>query len=247
MKAIILAAGRGSRLEEITAHQPKCLTMLGEKTLLHRQIDTLNAGGITDLAIVRGYKKEKIDCLNIKYFDNDDWNKTNMVMSLYKASEWLEKYECIISYSDIVYTHKAIELLKEDTNDIALLYNTNWYELWNMRFKDPLSDAETFKIDKDNFLLEIGKKTKSLKDIEGQYMGLLKFKPQGWKKIKSYLDTLSEEEKNKLDMTSLLNRLLSIGMKIHTIPYDDLWLEVDNKNDLELYEKCISEQEIRLE
>ena len=46
-------------------------------------------------------------------------------------------------------------------------------------------DAETFKIDQNNFLLEIGKKTKNLDDINGQFMGLIKFTPDGWKKFKN--------------------------------------------------------------
>lgn len=249
MKAIILAAGRGSRLGNITESKPKGLTQLMGKSLIDRQIEVLTKSKISDIAIVRGYKKEKINYESIKYFDNDNWNNTNMVMSLYKATEWLENYECIVSYSDIVYTPKAIKSLsKESLNDaINILYNTNWYDLWKMRFDDPLLDAETFKIDKNKYLLEIGQKTDSLKNVEGQYMGLLKFTPKMWKKVKAYLDSISESEKNKLDMTSLLNRLLEKNVKIYTIPYADLWLEVDSKTDLDLYEQCIKKNIFKLE
>ena len=49
----------------------------------------------------------------------------------------------------------------------------NWLELWKKRFSDPLEDAETFKVDKDNFITEIGNKSSSYENIQGQFMGLL--------------------------------------------------------------------------
>lgn len=112
MKAIVLAAGRGSRLGSLTNDNPKCLTELFGKSLIEWQVKALNEAGINEIAIVRGYKKEKINIKNATYFDNDIWDKTNMVMSLYKADEWLQKYECIISYSDIIYKSEVIDLLK---------------------------------------------------------------------------------------------------------------------------------------
>ncbi|KOA21025.1 bifunctional protein GlmU [Clostridium homopropionicum DSM 5847] len=237
MKAIILAAGRGSRLGDITNDHPKCLTELFGKTLLDWQIEALNCAGISEIAIVRGYKKEKIDISNVIYFDNNNWDKTNMVMSLYEADEWLQKYECIVSYSDIIYKSKVIDLLKNNDSDISITYNTNWLKLWRVRFDDPLSDAESFKINSKGILVEIGKKTSAVSEIQGQYMGILKIKPDGWKNIKKYIDGLSEQDKNSLDMTTLLNRLIEKGINIYAIPSDEQWLEVDSKEDLNLYKR----------
>lgn len=235
MRAIILAAGRGSRLGDITSENPKCLTELFGKTLLDWQLEALKGSNIEKIAIVRGYKKEKIDVSDITYFDNDNWNKTNMVMSLYQADEWLKKYECIISYSDIVYKSETIDILKDEDYDISITYNTNWLKLWKIRFDDPLSDAESFKIDDNGKLIEIGKNVKMIDEIEGQYMGILKIKPNGWIKIKSYLDSLSEDERSKLDMTTLIDKLIKNGIEIYTVASDGLWLEVDSKEDLDLY------------
>lgn len=240
MKAIILAAGRGSRLGNITNDKPKCLTELFGKSLLEWQIQSLKEAGIDEIAIVRGYKKEKINIKNATYFDNNIWDKTNMVMSLYKADEWLQKYECIVSYSDIMYKSDVIDLLKNNYSDISITYNTNWLKLWEARFENPLSDAESFKINDKGKLLEIGDKVKSIEEIQGQYMGILKFKPIGWKKVKVYLDSLSELERNKLDMTSLLSRLIKMGIEIYTIPSSGIWLEVDSEEDLNLYQSLFN-------
>lgn len=237
MRAIILAAGRGSRLRNITKDKPKCLTKLFGKPLLDWQIEALDGAGISKIAIVRGYRKEKINIPNGVYFDNDNWDKTNMVMSLYKADEWLQKYECIVSYSDILYRSETIDLLKHANYDISIPYNKNWLKLWKIRFDDPLSDAESFKVNSKGKLLEIGKKSHSIEEIQGQYMGILKFKPNGWIKVKSYLDRLSDLERNKLDMTALLDRLIRIGLEIYTVSSDGNWLEIDSEKDLDLYKR----------
>ena len=238
MKAIILAAGRGSRMKEKTEVLPKCLTELYGKTLLEYQINSLKSSGIEEIGIVTGYRAEEIKkrVPTLKFFHNAEWSETNMVSSLLKAEEWLLSDTCIVSYSDIVYTSKAVEILKNVSADISITYYTKFLELWEQRFENPLEDLETFKIN-DNFdLIEIGQRTNNLNDIKGQYMGLLKFTPEGWKKIKNLLAGNLPRPVEKMDMTSLLSHALKNNLKIKTVPYENLWLEVDNQNDLMLYE-----------
>ena len=76
------------------------------------------------------------------------------------------------------------------------------------RFEDPLVDAETFRLNYDGSLAEIGKKPKSINDIEGQFMGLLKFTPNGWEKLKEIFDDLQKEDIKKLHMTDILQMLI---------------------------------------
>ncbi len=245
MKAIILAAGRGSRMKDKTDILPKCLTELWNKTLLEWQLNSLKKAGISDIAIITGYRSEEIRKRqpNLKYFHNDIWDKTNMVATLLKADEWLKTDDCIVSYADIIYTSKAVKSLIESKADIAITYYTKFLELWKERFDNPLDDIETFKKDKNSNLIEIGHKAKSLSDIEGQYMGLLKFTPLSWSKISQVLqsDNLPKSVE-KIDMTSLLSHLLTQNLEIKTIAYDEIFLEVDNPEDLTLYESWTPEQ-----
>ena len=95
MKAIILAAGRGSRMKNMTNEQPKCLVDLNGKTLLERQLESLKKAGIEDIGIVTGYKHEMLKKYELVEFHNPLWEKTQMVSSLACASEWLKKDECI--------------------------------------------------------------------------------------------------------------------------------------------------------
>ena len=237
MRAIILAAGRGSRMGDHTNTLPKCRTVYKEKELFQWQIDALKGAGINDIAVATGYLAETFprdfSHLKLHFFHNPIWDKSNMVKSLSMATEWLESSPCIVTYSDIIYNKKSVEALMASDGDISLLYDHNWRSLWEKRFERPLDDAETFKLDAEtNTILEIGKKTNSYSDIEGQFMGLMKFTPNGWLKIQNYFNTLNDQALNKLDSTSLLQNLIERDVKLQAVKNPGPWLEVDQPSDL---------------
>lgn len=235
MRAVILAAGRGSRMLGLTDDKPKCMVQFKNRTLLDWQISALNHADISEVAIVCGYKKEKISHPKItSFFENEKWQTTNMVYSLFCADEWLRKYQCIISYSDIFYNDSIVKFLKASPDDLALTYDTNFAELWQKRFADPLSDVESFKIDERGFVVEIGNRVQGMQEVQGQYMGLLKFSPQSWNNVKIILENHDIE---KLDCTSMLKILIRSGIKIKGIAISAQWGEIDSASDLELYEK----------
>lgn len=82
MKAIILAAGRGSRMGGLTDTQPKGLVSLRGKPLLEWQLASLRAAGIHEIALVTGYRHEALSPYGLPMFHNPDWRRTNMVTSL---------------------------------------------------------------------------------------------------------------------------------------------------------------------
>ena len=244
MKAIILAAGRGSRMGAMTAEQPKCLTPLSGQPLLHWQMKSLKAAGVDDVGIVGGYKKELLAPYVSTLFANERWAQTNMVVSLTCAAEWLRTSDCIISYSDIFYDPDTVRNLASSPYDICISYDQNWLQLWSMRFSDPLSDAEQFKIDSESRITAIGARAASPADIQGQYMGLLKFTPRGWAAIEKFLASYGDID--RLDMTSLLSKLIVAGEKIYGVKSVGAWGEVDSESDLRLYEQLISKGELTL-
>tara|TARA_B100001758_G_C18414172_1_gene618129 strand:+ start:2019 stop:2741 length:723 start_codon:yes stop_codon:yes gene_type:complete len=235
MNAIILAAGRGSRLKNLTDTMPKCLIEINDKSLLSRQLDIYNSINlISKIAIVRGYLKDQIQDYRInKYFENHKWENTNMVSSLYSSREILNKRDSIISYGDIFFGEKIIKDLISDPNDIVIAYDINFKNLWTKRFENPLDDLETFKIDENNFLLGIGEKPSEIKNIQGQYMGLLKITRDGWKTINKLLCKFNFDN---LDMTQLLNIAIKEKIKIKVVQNSEVWGEVDTPKDIMLYE-----------
>lgn len=192
MKAVILAAGRGSRMKGATESRPKCLVEVAGRPLLDLQFTALRQAGVDDISIVTGYHAEMLaDRGAQKTFHNARWAETNMVASLMQASPLLQNEACIISYADIFYPAETIRRLSSAPYDIAISYDPDWLRLWSVRFEDPLSDAETFRLAPDGRVIEIGSKTKKLADIQGQYMGLLKFTPRGWNTVIMYLKTMT--------------------------------------------------------
>lgn len=236
MKAIILAAGRGSRMKTMTDAKPKCLVELHGELLLDHQMRSLRAAGIEEIAIVTGYRAEMLRGRADAEFHNPRWADTNMVSSLARASEWLEEEPCIISYSDIFFDPSAVNSLMESDADIAITFDPDWERLWRDRFGDPLLDAETFRKAKDGTLLEIGKRPERTEDVEGQYMGLLRFSPAGWSEIQAIRQSLTNETCDKLDMTSALQAVLERGnQRIQAVPYYGSWGEIDSADDLAVY------------
>ena len=129
-RAIILAAGRGSRMKEHTKEKPKCLNILANDTLLNWQLKSLKVGGIEKVIIVNGYKANLIKG-DFQTVTNNRWSETNMVSSLFCVPQ--SKDNSIISYSDIVYQPEHVASLKKAL--IAIIDNT--------RSAIPITDAKS--------------------------------------------------------------------------------------------------------
>lgn len=236
MKAIILAAGRGSRMKNLTNDKPKCLVELHGKTLLERQLCALRSAGIEEIGIVTGYKRELLECYGLHEFYNERWAETNMVASLACARKWLSLEPCIVSYSDIFYESRVVETLMHNTSALAITYDPDWKLLWQQRFEDPLVDAETFRVDTSGVLMEIGGRPTHIEEIQGQYMGLLKFTPKSWFEVERIRESLPTDEADNIHMTGTLQKIVDSGnVDIVTLPATGDWGEVDSESDLRYY------------
>ena len=237
MKAIILAAGRGSRMKSLTDERPKCLTLIGGKTLLDWQLEAIRDAGMNEIGIITGYKFELLKNFNLTEFYNPRWAETNMVSSLFCAQGWLKSGPCIVSYSDIFFDSSAIKLLIDSPANLTITYDKNWKDLWTKRFGNPLLDAETFQLDHEGFLLKIGCKPNTIEEIQGQYMGLLTFSPEGWGEISRIYKLLTLEERNLIHMTGILQKTIDAGsIPIKGISFEGNWGEIDSPEDLALYD-----------
>ncbi|WP_394200677.1 NTP transferase domain-containing protein [Shewanella waksmanii] len=235
MRALILASGRGSRLGNLTEQQPKGFTKVAGKKLIDWQLSALKCAGVEDIAVTTGYFKDCFNTLFKNQFYNHNWSTTNMVSSMLCAKSFLANQDTIVSYSDIIYSKKTIEQLVNDKNDITIAYDPNWLTQWQARYENPLDDAESFN-QVNGVLTDIGRKVDSLNEVKGQYMGLLKFSKLGWSQVNTYLGKLSAQELAALDMTTMLQNLVSLGITINTVEISDEWFEVDTLQDLKVAE-----------
>ena len=255
MNAIILAAGKGKRLRPLTNDKPKCLVELFGKPLLEWQIETFQNSGITDITIVSGYKSDLINFPETTILKNEKYDSTNMVETLFYAKEKMLD-STIVSYGDIIFEKNVLNKLIQSKADFSIIVDKNWKRYWEMRFDNPLNDAESLKIDTDGNITSIGKKAQKIDEIEGQYIGLMKFQNAGLKKIKEFYEktkSQSTNESNPLNplvsfqqsfMTDFLQGLINDGCKLKSIEIENGWLELDTVSDYDKYTELYSKNKL---
>lgn len=238
MKAIILAAGKGTRLGKLTSDRPKGMLDFMGKTLLEHQISIYRLAGFTDITIVRGYKKNKIDYKDIKYVDNDLYDKTNMIESLMCARDQIND-DCIISYSDILFSTNLLVSLIKNKSSVVVTVDSDWKKYWNHRYGSLTEDLEDLQI-KNNKVIKIGQPVTESKSLDYRYVGLNKFTLDGMRKMISLYDKkklLKEKWKSSGNqfkngyMTDILQEM--IDDKIEVTPHftKNEWLEIDTESD----------------
>lgn len=238
MNAVLLAAGRGSRLLTLTDDRPKCLVALGGHPLLHWQLSALRAAGADHVAVVRGYLAHLLTG-PFTPVENPRWAETHMVGSLLCAGSLLATAPCLVSYGDLAYPAAAPALLAASSAPLAVLYDVNWRSLWTARSADPLADAETFRLGPGNLITDIGRRPTSLDEVEGQYMGLLRFTPESFGWIQAAVAS-GAIDPDRIDMTTLLRRLIERGHPVLGIPWTGPWCEVDTQADLVVAEALVA-------
>ncbi len=245
MKMIILAAGQGTRLKPLTENKPKCMVQYNNKAIIDYTLDLADDFLIKDIIIINGYKKEVLKSYlidrSVKFRTNHNYLNTNMVNSLFCAKDFMDD-DIIVSYSDIIYEKKVLKSLIDSKNDVSVIIDKNWKFLWSLRMKNPLSDLETLKI-KDGKIIEIGLKPKNYSQVEGQYIGLVKFSKKIIKRVKEYYLKLDKSKLyngnnfNNMYLTTFLQLLADNLVDIKPVFINGGWIEIDSLEDLEKYKR----------
>jgi choline kinase len=237
LKAIILAAGEGSRLRPYTEDRPKCLVEVDGVSLLDRQLAVLASEAIEPVILIGGYRVEMLQRPGIELRTNPRYAETNMVWTLFCAEDDLDE-EFLLCYGDIVYSREILQKVLQSDADIAVAIDLDWESYWRARNEDPLDDAETLKMSADGQLLEIGQKPQSLEEIEGQYMGLMKFSAKGAELLKQTFHAAKETGQlggkpiEKAYMTDLLQAMIDANHGLEAVLVHGGWVEVDTVSDL---------------
>lgn len=237
MKTIILAAGKGTRLKPLTDDKPKCLVPILGKPIIEHQLEIFKNIFQKKSIVVSGYKTEKLNYLNTDLIINDEFDKTNMLYSLYCAKKELNG-EVLISYGDSIYSKNIIESILKCKSDICISIDKDWKSYWDSRYEDPLSDLETLRLNDEGNIIEIGNIPNSYKQIEGQYIGLIKLSKKG-SEIFSREVSNSRKKKdvngkpfNGAYLTDFLSDLIKLRYELKANPIHGGYVEIDTEEDL---------------
>ena len=246
-KVIIIGAGMGSRMKSHTEDKPKCMLDFGGKTLLKRQLEAYRSCGLDSIALVRGYKKEKITYKNIRYYENLDYERNNILNSLFFAEDEIHGH-VVVSYSDILFEPHVVQRLLETDHDISIVVDIEWQDYYVGRKQHPVTEAEKVIFDADNNVIRIGKILTDKHDVHGEFIGMMKFTPRGADIFKRHFHRAKNfysgkefqraETFEKAYLTDMIQEMVDLGVPIHCVIIERGWKEIDTVED---YEKAIEE------
>lgn len=247
MKAIVIGAGRGSRLRHLTEEIPKTLVPVLGRPMLDSILEALAAGGFArkDVIFVCGYKAEIIRerYPDLHYVENTRWERNNILASLLCAREFLEE-GFVSTYSDIVYRPETVAELVQAPWDITLACDTDWRRRYHGRSQHPETDAEKMRAE-ERRVVEVSRRIPSEK-ASGEFIGVMKLSPQGAKRFVHAYDKAKEAHPEgefregrtfeKAYLIDLLQHMLLGGEEMHRVDTHGGYMEIDTLEDASLAE-----------
>jgi len=242
MKAIILAAGVGSRIKPMTNNCPKSLLQIGGYTILERMISHIQYCGIKDVIFVLGYLQEQIkDHVNIKFpelnvhfITNNHYAETNTGFSLMLAKDLIKDSVFIKFDADIVFEKAILKKLIECNYANCLCIDKNI----NL-------DVEEIKvIINDQSKVLKASKTVNPKEAVGESIGIEKIDSATARLLFSELKIMMKDKKNhQAYYECAYNRLIEKNVPFHALDISGLkWTEIDTKDDLIMAKKMFNEK-----
>lgn len=242
MKALILAAGRGSRLGKLTDKTPKSMLHVDHRPILHHAVDRFRAAGITDIAVVRGYQGDKLSCPGVRWIDNLVWQDSNVLWSIFAAKEEISG-EIIICYSDIIFEDQVLKAALKSHCAIQPVVDITWRDVYIGRDQHPVSEADKVKFRHNGSIAKIGKSNISGDDADGEFIGMLYLNSSGARRLSDAFTRAMAQYDGKpfqaaaifrnAYLTDLLQHMIDKGEDICPSIVQGGWREVDTAQDLE--------------
>ena len=244
MQAIILAAGMGKRLKQLTNNNTKCMVKVNGVTMIERMLSQLDKLNLSNITVVVGYKgkelQEYISTLNIKtkinYVENEIYDKTNNIYSLYLARHCLLQEDTLLLESDLIFEDSVLEKIVNDPYpSLALVAK---YESW--------MDGTVVTLDEENNITRfLDKKAFKFEDIQNYYktVNIYKFSKEFSTShyvpfLEAYSKALGDNEyyEQVLKVITLLDKPEIKAIKLG----NESWYEIDDVQDLDIAESIFA-------
>ena len=229
MKAVILAAGRGTRIQGLTGGVPKCLLPFGDKTILDFQFDNLFQAGISEVAMVVGHaEREIVDHVARRQFErlpwitfisNPEYARTNNIYSLSLAKEWVGDDAFFCLNADVLF-HPGILLPALQTHDdLSIIVD------WEFR------EETTKVIIQDGRVVKLSKSV-SRQDYSGTFSNIARFSSHGARQLFAKIESMLREGRVDQFFNDALGQLSAEGTRVGFTETEGLpWAEIDDAND----------------
>jgi L-glutamine-phosphate cytidylyltransferase len=257
-RAIIVAAGRGSRLGGKTDEIPKCMVEVAGRPILHHQLDALSQAGVNDFVIVRGYRGHLISAgaHRLRFVDNPEWQTNNILASLLYAEGEMDP-GFVFSYSDIVYAgdvaRRLVHAARASDAAAALVIDRRWQDAYVGRTLHPVSEAELAQVEGTGpgaRVVRVGKQAVDPGLAIGEFIGLAWFSAEGGRALRALwkekvaapgLDAPFGRARalRVAYLTDALNALAEAGHRLAPVFIDGLWREIDTGQDLAAAENVV--------
>lgn len=250
MQAIILAAGMGRRLADLTKNNTKCMVEVNGVTLIDRVLTQLSSLSLKKVILVIGYRGQELKTyignnyqgLIIEYIENSIYDKTNNIYSLFLAKHELEQDDTLLIESDLIFDDSVFSMILDNPYpNIALVAK---YQTW--------MDGTMVRIDEENNITDfISKKSFKYSDIEYYYktVNIYKFSKEFSQNnyipfLEAYIRALGNNEyyEQVLRVITLLE-----GINLKALPLNgQKWYEIDDVQDLDIAQAIFANADTKL-
>ena len=249
MISILLAAGSGTRLGELTKNTPKSFIKINGISLIERQIQLLRKFNIHDIVVVTGPNQDKFNLENITLINDKEHLTHDQLGSLMAAKSFFNN-ELMIFYTDIIFDEQILSDMVMSKGEITIAIDMDWQKSYDERLDNPILDAgrvlvSNNKVKQLSENIPIEENSKNL----GEFLGIVKLS----KNISSiflqrFSYLLSNHNGNFHDADSfkmaklmdMLQDLLDVGVEITPVVVKDNWCEIDTEMDLLRAKKIFS-------
>jgi L-glutamine-phosphate cytidylyltransferase len=224
MKGVILAAGRGARLNGGKGDMPKCLVTLGGETMLSRNIRVLRSAGIDDIVVVVGCAAETVrrTCADVTFVENDIFAQTNSMYSLWLARTLLGDGFVVMNCDVLVHPQLVEDLVTARHEDALLLA---------YRDEGTCYSEEEMKVRVRRGRVVDISKTMDREDADGENLGIVKFGPEGARLLVDTMDTLVRAGEHKAWVPRAF-KAFAAERPLHVIGTRGYpWIEIDFPED----------------
>jgi L-glutamine-phosphate cytidylyltransferase len=239
MKAVILAAGQGTRIRSVHGEHPKCLIEVDNTTILDHQLDALSMVGINDVGIVVGYEKEQIIAHvnartllspRIRFVENPAFAITNNIYSLWLALDWLRGDSFIVLNADVIFNPEILDVAVRPHAPISMIV-------------DPLWRDETMKVViLDDHVIRMSKNI-SREEFSGTYIGITVFSKAIQDRFFHKMEDVIAAGRVNEFFNVAVQELANEGVPVGYTSTDGLpWAEIDDPVDLRFAQQNVFPQ-----